>query len=440
MTSLASRLWFLYLVRGAAAVVVGLVGVGLAANAWRGVPQRSDFLIFFSAALSWQDGESLFRPYLYAPFLKHIVYLKEAPFFLVHNLNAPVVTFLLIPFSYLDLRTAYYAWIALQYALGLWLCLRVAARTLPPHPLRTPGVILVFSGWFPVFVNLLIGQMGLFLFVFIAAGWLALEQRRDLRAGVLFGLALLLKPFVGLLFVWFLLARRWRLLGAGTLTWLVGMGMAVLVFGVQDHLNWLFVLRDQNHGGQSWNAALDGLILRYFGGGLWPSPLDWPWARWALRSAAWGLSAWALIWLSRRPYAFEAGIALVLPLMLFLSPFGWIYYFPVLLLSAAILLRQGASRGGVALALILGGLPQLLAQGGESLPALSHASYYGNILARGADGQLVMHHDGAWHWFVFGEPYTLALLLFCGLALRRARVAESTKLPAVDLNKQLAVV
>lgn len=420
MCALVSRPWFVWLVRIAAAAMVAAVTAGLVANAWRGVPQKSDFLIFFSAALSWQDGESLYRPYLYTAFLRRIVFLPGMPSFLVGNLNAPVVTFLLIPFSFFDLRVAYYLWAAVQFVVGLWLCLRVAARVFPKHPLRTPAVVLVFSGWFPVFINLLIGQVGLFLFAFLAGGWLALERQRENRAGVLFGLALLLKPFVGLLFVWLLLMRRWRLLGVGSLTWVAGMAVAVIVFGVPDHLNWLSVLRDQDHSGQSWNAALEGLITRYFGGGLWHSPLDWPWARWALRATAWIFSAAALIWLSRRPGTFETGVALVMPLMLFLSPFGWIYYFPVLLLSAAILLRQGASPYGVALALMCGGVPQLLVQGNDLIPALSHAHYYGSILAR-VDGQLVVHHDGVWHWFVLPEIYTLALLLMCGLALRQAR-------------------
>ena len=386
-------------------------------NGKYGIPLYSDYSSFHATALAWEKGMSLYTPFIYSPALQDMVIPDNPPPIHNANLNNPLFTRFVYPFSLLGTQYSYHAWILVQLFMGFLMVYLLARRTLPASPLLLPGLLLIFSVWFPVFANLLIGQVGIFLFALLAGAWLALDRKREALAGLLLGLALLLKPFVGLIFVWLLLCRRWRVIAYGTGAWLGGVGLALMVFGVGDILIWVEKMSSADNTSLSWNASLEGLLTRYFGGGFWEGVVDWPWARWAIRSTAWMVSAWVLIRLSRLPNTFDTGFALALPLMLFLSPLGWIYYFPVLLVSAAILIREGTDPRPVALAFILAGVPQLLAKGDKLVPELWRFHPYGGHWEL-IDDKPAYVFEGGYHWFVLPEVYPLAIGMLCLIALR----------------------
>lgn len=82
---------------------------------------------------------------------------------------------------------------------------------LPAVALATP----VVTAWIRA------GQVTLPAAALIMSGWLASRSRHDLLAGFLFGLATFKLQFVVLSLLWFLLERRWRLLGSTLVTSLV---------------------------------------------------------------------------------------------------------------------------------------------------------------------------------------------------------------------------
>lgn len=415
-----SRGWFVALVRLAAGIGVLTIVIGTLLNAWGGVPDQTDFLQFRASAMAAGDGGRLYQFFIYIAQLGQIVLAGAAvPDKLSQNLNPPVVTLLFLPLNMVSLRTAYYITCLAQFALALFVFWTFLGRCFGRHALLRPAATLALAFYFPVMANMLLGQLGLLLFCLIALAWLALDQGRDRIAGCWLGLALLLKLFTGLLFVWLALTGRWKTLAWGVGIYLAGMALALLIFGTHNHLDWLRAIAAHGAGAMTWNASLQGVFERYLGAGDVVSHFSLPWLVLALRALAWGLAAFALVWLSCQPGSFTAGFALSLPLMLLLAPLGWIYYFPLLLLSAALLWRETNStriKTGLALALLLSGAPQLLGGGDFYTPSFWKAYDKGGYITT-VNGQEQTVLYGTYYWFELPELYTIALLAFALVAL-----------------------
>lgn len=431
-TALWSRRWFINLLRVAAFLLVATALGGTFLNALSGLPDHTDYLQFHASALAHMQGKGLYNPFIYINALQQIIVMPDAALAAAHsqNLNPPVVTLLFLPLAGLSLQNAYYVFCFAQFALALGLFWVFIGHCFGRHPVLRPAAALVMAGFFPVMANLLIGQLGLLLFTLVLPGWMALENGKLRTAGIWLGLALLLKVFVGLVFVWLALTRQWLILFWGSLVFALGMLAALLVFGVDNHLNWLVAIKEFTAGTLSWNASLEAVYGRYLGAGAVISHYNMPWLVFALRCASWILSAFALIWLARQKHesTLAIGFALCLPLMLLLAPLGWIYYFPLLLISAALLWQVAPAKplkAGIIAALALGGMPQLLSGGDLYTPSLWKGYDKGGYIAtvNGVEEEVLY---GAWYWFELPELYTLALILFVLLALRIAYSLRST--------------
>ncbi|CAN7465032.1 DUF2029 domain-containing protein [Caballeronia sp. LjRoot34] len=101
------------------------------------------------------------------------------------------------------------------------------------------------------------------LFALSALAWLL--GRRQL-AGVLIGLICLLKPQFVMFMVWGLLRREWRFLVGWGLVVAAGLVASLVVFGVQNHLDYLAVLRTLSRTGEAFikNQSFNGLLNRLY--------------------------------------------------------------------------------------------------------------------------------------------------------------------------------
>lgn len=412
--------------RLAALVMFGVCAFGIYINASLGVPEGIDFLTLIAAPKSDLAGGSLYRPFSYIPGMEELIYETAESALPNKNLNPPVVSALLYPLAFLDLRPAYYILCSVQLILMVLVLWQLLRRITPPENLPFWLALLLTSAYFPVTATMLLGQIGLLPFITLGLFWLALENGRTRQAGVWLGLALAMKLFVGLVFIWLVLQRRWRLLLWGALSWAVLMLAGLLLFGIENHRDWLHALTRMDWGTQSWNASLSGFTSRYF-------TTDQLWVRWAVHSAGLVGSAAALLWTSRQARQlgeariFNLGLALTLPLMLLLTPLGWLYYFPLLFLSAVILWRESAAltkpgrlRGGLVLALMLSAVPQVMSAASQESPSLWREFKSGLTYTITGNGTLTGSYAHSFSWFVLPDLYTLALLLLVGVSLALA--------------------
>jgi alpha-1,2-mannosyltransferase len=126
-----------------------------------------------------------------------------------------------------------------------------------------------------------LGQVQVWINTLFALSALAWLLGRKQLAGVLIGLICLLKPQFVMFMVWGLLRREWRfLMGWGAVT-AVGLVASLAVFGVQNHLDYIAVLRTLSRTGEAFieNQSFNGLLNRLYGTdenpALW-KPHDFP--------------------------------------------------------------------------------------------------------------------------------------------------------------------
>lgn len=424
-SSLWSRPWFIGLLRLASFTMVLAVVIGTLLNALGGLAEGVDFLQFYASARSCMvEGGSLYQPFLYIQKLQAFAFLgQQLPGHVSENLNPPVVNLLFLPFAPLGLRSAYYLFVLPQFFLALFVWRRFITHSFGAHPALKPAATLAFAGFFPVMAGMMIGQVGLLLFTFLLLSWMALENGREKQAALWLGLALLLKLFTGLLFVWLALTRRWRVLLGASALYVAGMAAALALFGLEEHKAWLQAVKAMPFVAMTWNASLQGVLYRYLGGGPVEAIYNMPILSCLIRSTAIVLAAALLLWLARRPHNFATGFALCLPLMLLLAPLGWIYYFPVLLLAACLLWRETtrtAHRVWLALSLGLCGLPQLPSGQDFYTPTLWRGYDKGGY-STVVDGHTEIVHYGVYYWIDLPELFTLGLLvlILTGFAIAR---------------------
>jgi hypothetical protein len=118
--------------------------------------------------------------------------------------------------------------------------------------------------FFPLMKAFFLGQVQVWinaLFALAALSWLSGRKR---LAGVLIGVICLLKPQFSMFIVWGLLRREWRFLAGCSVVLALGVGTSLAIFGLQNHLDYLTVLRALSRTGESYfaNQSFNGLLNR----------------------------------------------------------------------------------------------------------------------------------------------------------------------------------
>ncbi len=114
-----------------------------------------------------------------------------------------------------------------------------------------------------------LGQIQVWINALFSAAALAWLAGRKSAAGMLIGLACLIKPQLALFLVWGAWRREWRFVLAWGVVALAGNLMAVATFGWQNHLDYLRVLHELSRTGESFiaNQSFNGLLNRMFAQG-----------------------------------------------------------------------------------------------------------------------------------------------------------------------------
>ena len=138
------------------------------------------------------------------------------------NLNPPFQTLLMLPLSFFGYRTAYWLWSLFSLACGLL----GAALLTRAYAGNGYDSLLLLGSWvflltyFPTYVTIVYGQFSLVLFLSLVVAWIASKKRKDRVSGVVLGVAMSIKIFMGLFIIFFAVRRRWRLLGWLLITFL----------------------------------------------------------------------------------------------------------------------------------------------------------------------------------------------------------------------------
>ena len=247
------------------------------------------------------------------------------------NLNPPHFHLILLPLAPLPGRWALVVWGLLSLgclALSLRLIAREAAIVLTPWCRRLAVLALLsFAGLGAVAVT---GQVSFILLLPMTLAWIRARRGRWVQAGVYLGLAMSVKPFLGIFLLYLALRRRFDALGttlaAVAGAFIVGLG----VFGWEAHRSWIAGLSAVSWEWVAMNASLLGVLKRVLAPSAYYAPLlDAPsliTPAWLLLSALIGVVTFAATAHEADDRAIDRSFGLLLLAALLISPLGWTYY------------------------------------------------------------------------------------------------------------------
>lgn len=326
----------------------------------------SDYGKFYHSQQLFIKGEDI---YSYVYFIRNKFYStkKHAPlsqqtrsqkattFILGPNLNPPFFTLISFPLAYLSYPHALLLWTILSIGAGC-IGILLIQQKLDHRSVFSLSLCLLlligFFSYFPTFSTLQLGQVSLFLLLFLVLAWRAAHDQQAGKAAIFLGLVTSLKPFVGLFFLYFLIRKEWRALALFVGTILIFGLIAAAVFGLSTYASYYQVSRHITWASSSWNVSIYGFLSRLIGGTetntpLLPLPGLFPFAYSCLSI----LFLVALVWFLRPIPSIapqtktDLDFSIILLGMLLLSPLGWMYYF--CLLSIPFLILWDLSEKGV---------------------------------------------------------------------------------------------
>ena len=298
---------------GRLATAAALLAALVALFAYKIAAKMPDFEVYWRAGSRAAVAEPLYR--------------EEDEHFQLKYL--PAFAVLAIPLAMIPLTVAKAAWFGITAGLipvllGLSLAL-LPARRRPPWLLALVTFVLMakFYGH-----ELVLGQVNVLFAVIVIAGVLLAATDRAARSGLLFALAVIIKPYAVLFLPWLAAQGAIRALATSTAGILVAVVLPVPLYGWQGtitlHADWWRTVTMSTTPNllNADNVSLAAMYAKWIGSGTLSAVLA--------ASTAAGLLTLAAVTFRRRrglprPEGLEA--ALLLTLIPLLSPQGWDYVF-----------------------------------------------------------------------------------------------------------------
>ena len=349
-------------------------------------PERTDFYKFYKSTRFFMEGENIYAPVSYDPPVEYLNKLSEkakATMKTLHpNLNSPLYTLFIVPFGTISYRSAFWAWSIFSLFFGL-VAVSLMDYCVTSHNHRTPRYVMlwiILLGYYPTLMNIRLGQFGLFLLGFIALIWLTSRKGKYRLAGIILGIAISLKIFVGLFLIFFAARKLWRVVVWATSSFILCNLIGLLIFGPAVYKQYLVMLGlTPLYVNASWNASFTGFFTRIFGGAENTPMVAAPMVAYGLCYSFSLLFVLGLIWLALprhrefSPDRFNFGFSFTIVAMLLISPFGWMYYFPSLVIPLLVLWRALSARRFsdlykfmVVIAWVLSSIPTVLVNSEET--------------------------------------------------------------------------
>lgn len=367
--------------------------------------------MFYHAAKNFWLGKSIYTPTPWSQYYfpqafssRQIQQMTSVS----SNVNPPVFSLILLPLGFLkeSVATALWDFFALFSGFGaVWLVYKVFLSRF--HETWNYFLLLaIFLAPLPFYANILLGQTGSIITFSVFGVWFLARKKHDVLAGFLLGLILSVKFFFGLLAILFLLQKRWKFLSAMMVSFLLLNGLSLALFGKETFVQYVSILHHISWYASNWNASLYGLFIKFF-----------PENR-LLRSTLYELCSIFLVcyqvklcykeWTSTEKFDFAFSYTLIISILI--SPLGWVYYLPVMILPIMLMIEKFSSIPAKDI-----GLPLILTFT-FALGLLCFPMKMGFI------------HEGGWlNVYFISACYCYALLLFLGLLIYTLRLSIATE-------------
>jgi len=281
----------------------------------KAINKMPDFEVYWTAAVRARAGEALYR--------------SEDGHYQFKYL--PAFAVLAIPVGLVPLETAKTLWFAGSIALlGVAIALSIA---LLPHQVKPrwllAAIVVLAMGKFYGH-ELVLGQVNLLFTVVVLLALHSVTAGREPLAGLLFAVAVVVKPYALLFGPWLVARRRFPAIAAFLVALLAVLALPVLFYGaggtVALHLDWWHTVAESTAPNltNADNVSIAGMYSKWFGDTTLVRLLVIATSLLLLAAAAFAFVRGRGL---RQPHVLEG--ALLLTLVPLLSPQGWDYVFLV---------------------------------------------------------------------------------------------------------------
>lgn len=292
---------------------------------------NSDFSSFYASALAYSQNLDPYQN-LTAAFL-------PIPTAVPVNLNPPFFLQIITPLTAISFAHANVIWILFSLVFGGVGALLSFKFCLSPEFFRKHWLYLLFIylGMHATMMNTGFAQLGGPLLFIIMMGYGFFLRKQDGWAGIFWGFSIAIKLFPVLLCVFVWQQKRYKLFGVMLIVSVLCCMLPLITKGTSNYLHYAEVFTRIFWYGDNWNASIYGFLFRVFIG-AGPSDYLLP-----IKIMYLGISFGLIVWYYRKIDALQCtqsdhrAFALTLVLMLLISPFGWLYYFSLLLMPLTLI-------------------------------------------------------------------------------------------------------
>ena len=290
---------------------------------------KLDFSSLYTASKALLNGENPYQV-LYTDYF-------PTPQKLPANLNPPIVLSLASILTLLDYHTAVVVWSLLSFIMGLiganFVVRFVFSKLfIQKNRLYLYSIYLLF---YPSIMNTVIAQFGAILLFLAMLGYYFYLKKADLACAVTWGSLVAIKLFPALLFCLVLVHKRYKLFLMMAGVFLLLTFLPLCFFGTELYQQYLSMMSRVLWYGDNWNASLYGYLFRLFID-VHNRGQDLLWIEVPYLLLFMTIIAGFILFLKNKRSTPHFDFALTLMTMLLLSPFGWFYYFPLLILPLAL--------------------------------------------------------------------------------------------------------
>ena len=278
------------------------------------------------------------------------IFIGNFPYLFHPSPYPPFVAILFIPLTILSIKQVIITWFIIEM-----LCLMsIAVMTIYLWKGRIDLIWGIFSfffllAWYPVYVDLLYGQLTIFLTTLLLGTLLALRKDKKILAGILTGLTIAIKMFTWPLLLYFAAKKDWRALISGCLT-AIGLNLiGISVIGIGPVMEYYSKVSNQvftiYHSFLK-NYSLWSVGFRFFEGAkpvgeryVYAPPLLYlpQIAPYVSAGLVFIFLITGLIW-ANKSKNLEIAFSILILVMVAISPISWDHYYVVTIISLAVLL------------------------------------------------------------------------------------------------------
>ncbi len=268
----------------------------------------------------------------------------------INHLNAhpPFTALLLYPLWLFSFHNAAVIWGAItilcSFAISL-LLMKAEDASLMYVPLLS----LFILAWPPFQANVAVGQVSVLVALFVSAGWYLYKKHKDLLAGIFITLATMLKFYPGLLLLYFLFEKKYKLFWS-SIAGIVIIMVITLILTKYDVFHFLFTIlpADSKYSGADiGNLSINGYFAKlflsvkaYYITGTFAASENYVLKNIFLAIAVALLLFYSALSIRKYRYDNDLGFSVFIVVSLLVSPLCWNHYLTLLLLPLIVFAKE----------------------------------------------------------------------------------------------------